>query len=345
MFFPVAVAVSLVLGAAVAALDASKYPPPLAVPPPNAEWSARFLGSLPSTVPGDIVRCRDNADYALTYDDGPSKFTPSVLSRLAKSSLKATFFVVGSQVLQNPDILLNAYRAGHEIAIHTWSHPHLPSLTSEQIVAEIMWTATIIKEVIGVTPKFMRPPYGEIDDRVRSVLRAMNLEVVIWSIDTEDWTGSKTVAQTLRDNAVKGADGTIPLEHDLYDFEASQALQAIDALMEVAKGRSFKTVSQCTGRAAYDESLLSGAAPSPSTSRASSTSTTATSAIPSSTFSARMTPSTRASSTTLPVQFLPTSQPGSPAQGGGSNGAARVSGTFAAMSCAIAFVAFAALLL
>lgn len=78
-------------------------------------------------------------------------------------NIKATFFVVGSRVLQRPEVLKRVYQEGHDIGIHTWSHPYLSSLSNQQIVAEIMYTSQAIKDVIGVTPKYMRPPFGTIN--------------------------------------------------------------------------------------------------------------------------------------------------------------------------------------
>jgi peptidoglycan/xylan/chitin deacetylase (PgdA/CDA1 family) len=81
---------------------------------------------------------------------------------LTGKQLHATFFVVGSRVIERPNVLQEQYMTGHEISVHTWSHQHLTSLTNEQIVAELGWTRKAIKTVLGVTPTTMRPPYGDI---------------------------------------------------------------------------------------------------------------------------------------------------------------------------------------
>jgi peptidoglycan/xylan/chitin deacetylase (PgdA/CDA1 family) len=65
--------------------------------------------------------------------------------------------MIGGQVVAFPDLVTRAYKSGHELAMHTWSHSYLTTETNEQIVAELMWTATAIKEVTGVTPRFYRP--------------------------------------------------------------------------------------------------------------------------------------------------------------------------------------------
>jgi peptidoglycan/xylan/chitin deacetylase (PgdA/CDA1 family) len=76
---------------------------------------------------------------------------------LDKTNTKATFFMVGGQVVKFPDLTLRAYKAGHELAMHTWSHNYMTSLTNEQIVAELKWNELVIKEVTGVSPRFFRP--------------------------------------------------------------------------------------------------------------------------------------------------------------------------------------------
>jgi peptidoglycan/xylan/chitin deacetylase (PgdA/CDA1 family) len=85
-------------------------------------------------------------------------------------SITATFFVVGSRVIERPGVVVEEYMKQHEISVHTWSHPHLTSLTNVEIVAELGWTRKAIKAVIGVTPTTMRPPYGDIGASIALIL-------------------------------------------------------------------------------------------------------------------------------------------------------------------------------
>lgn len=78
-------------------------------------------------------------------------------------------------------MLVEEYMSGHEISVHTWSHHTLTSLTNEQIVAELGWTRKAIRDVLGVTPTTMRPPQGDIDDRVRAISMAMGLTPIMWT--------------------------------------------------------------------------------------------------------------------------------------------------------------------
>jgi peptidoglycan/xylan/chitin deacetylase (PgdA/CDA1 family) len=105
----------------------------------------------------------------------------TLLRYLDEKNISSTFFVVGSRVIERPQILVEEYMQGHEISVHTWSHHPLTSLTNEQIVAELGWTRKAIKSVLGVTPTTMRPPYGDIDDRVRAISLAMGMVPIIWT--------------------------------------------------------------------------------------------------------------------------------------------------------------------
>ena len=113
--------------------------------------------------PSDVTECPDRLTWGLTYDDGPGLHTSELLTYLDAKDLKATFFVVGSRCAEYPASLQVEYMSGHQIAVHTWSHPPLTTLTNEQIIAELGWSKKIIKDLLGVTPKFMRPPYGDME--------------------------------------------------------------------------------------------------------------------------------------------------------------------------------------
>jgi hypothetical protein len=115
------------------------------------------------TATTDITDCPTNMTWGLTYDDGPAYHTTQLLDYLDQQNLKSTFFVVGSRVISFPAILQAEYIGGHHIAVHTWSHPPLTTMTNDQVIAELGWSKKVIKDVLGVTPNMMRPPYGDIE--------------------------------------------------------------------------------------------------------------------------------------------------------------------------------------
>ncbi|KAI8336168.1 hypothetical protein BC941DRAFT_514351 [Chlamydoabsidia padenii] len=221
---------------------------------PYCDWT--FTGC---TRDDDIVAC-PKGQWGITYDDGPTEFSPKLYDFLDTTQQKATLFMIGGQVVAFPDLVTRAYKSGHELAMHTWSHSYLTSETNEQIVAELMWTATAIKEVTGVTPRFYRPPYGDIDDRVRSIGRALGFTPVIWNHDTDDWKAGedKTFDEQWIDGnvtewageAASASVGGISLEHDLYQKTVDAAIRVLPTLQKAYK---VTTVGQCVGQQSYKE--------------------------------------------------------------------------------------------
>lgn len=207
----------------------------------------------------DIVECPNKYDWGLSYDDGPSPYTPILLDYLNQHDLTTTFFVVGSRVISRPEMVISEYVAGHQISVHTWSHAYLTNLTNEQIVAELGWTMKAIKDTIGVTPNTFRPPYGDIDDRVRAVAAKMGLTPVMWSgteFDTTDWnipggraTGVSSLAK-FRDilaTAETMDTGFIVLSHDLYQQTVDLAVgYMIPQALDEGKWK-LKSISDCLG--------------------------------------------------------------------------------------------------
>ncbi|KIJ50832.1 carbohydrate esterase family 4 protein [Sphaerobolus stellatus SS14] len=185
------------------------------------------------TRPTDIFTCPDKGTWGLTFDDGPSPNTPRLLEYLKDNNLKSTFAVVGGSNYFFPDILRTEYVSGHHIIVHTYRHPYMTTLTTPEVVAELGYTRKIIKDTIGVTPAYWRPPYGDVDDRIRAIAFAMGLETIIWTrnpstldqFDTNDWripagqvTGPQAFQQfeNILTNASLLNTGFIVLEHDLY---------------------------------------------------------------------------------------------------------------------------------
>lgn len=219
------------------------------------------------TRPSDVTSCPTQRTWGLTYDDGPAYHTPELLSYLDQHGLKSTFFVVGSRVISFPGLLQAEYMGGHQIAVHTWSHPPLTTLSNEEIIAELGWSKKVIKDVLGVTPNTMRPPYGDIDDRVRAISLAMGLTPVIWTrlnptttFDTNDFniaSNGTTVGDVLYnwENIVRNAStlqtGFIVLEHDLFQQSVEVATGYI---LPDGQARNFniKPVISCLNKPLSD---------------------------------------------------------------------------------------------
>jgi len=215
----------------------------------------------------DVVACPEKNTWGMSFDDGPSPDTPRLLDYLVQHDLKSTFFVVGSRVISRPEMLQYEYMSGNQISVHTWSHPFLTTKTNAEIVAELGWTKEAIRRVTGVTPNTMRPPYGDIDDRVRSISLMMGLTPIIWTtfngatFDTFDWqiaggvVNADTVLQrfeTIINSTSQMDTGFIVLAHDLYQQSTSLA---IDYVLPYALSRSslkIEPIFQCLGQSLSD---------------------------------------------------------------------------------------------
>ncbi|CEI98097.1 hypothetical protein RMCBS344292_12214 [Rhizopus microsporus] len=222
---------------------------------PYCDWT--FTGCFGKD---DLYQC-PKGQWALTYDDGPSEFSPKLYDYLDKINVKATFFMVGGQVVKFPEYALRAYKSGHEIAMHTWSHSYMTSLTNEQIVAELKWNELAIKEVTGVAPKYFRPPYGDIDNRVRDVAAALGFIPVIWNHDTNDWAAASNPhsfkESWIDGNVTKWAQeakhakvGGISLEHDLYEKTVDAAIRITPTLQ---KAYTLVPVGVCNNVTMYKD--------------------------------------------------------------------------------------------
>ena len=115
--------------------------------------------------------------FCQTFDDGPTNVTSKLLDSLASENQKVTLFEIGSRVVENYLITQRAYSEGHEIAVHTWSHPHLTFLTGEEVYAELAWGIYAIHASIGQLPKLFRPPYGFFNDDIRKISSQLGLTV------------------------------------------------------------------------------------------------------------------------------------------------------------------------
>jgi peptidoglycan/xylan/chitin deacetylase (PgdA/CDA1 family) len=134
-------------------------------------------------------------DFCQTFDDGPTNVTSTLLDYLDSVGQKTTFFEIGTNVADCYLLTQRQYASGHEIAVHTWSHPDLTTLTSEEVYAELQWTIYVIWAAIGQTPKLFRPPYGAINNNVRMVAAQLGLTVLTTDVDTFD--GRRLYGQTI----------------------------------------------------------------------------------------------------------------------------------------------------
>ncbi|MGK2931220.1 MAG: polysaccharide deacetylase family protein [Solirubrobacterales bacterium] len=183
---------------------------------------------------------RGRKRIALTFDDGPSTYTPEVLHILKARNVKATFFMIGQEVSRYPATARRILALGHELANHTMHHGFYPS------EADMRQTNRVIERRTGFKPCLLRPPGGGVSSSVISGARANDMKVVNWDVDTNDWKlpGSGSIL-----NSISSArSGSIVLMHD-GGGPRSQTIDALDAGISRLRHRGYKllTVSDLLG--------------------------------------------------------------------------------------------------
>lgn len=189
---------------------------------------------------GQLIRKVDKNKkmVALTYDDGPSKYTPQLLDTLEQYDAVATFFVVGSRASTYEKTLKREAALGCEIGNHTYDHKNITKISSKELKNQLSKTNAAIKKATGKTPKIMRPPGGAINN---SAKKNLGMPAVIWSVDTLDW---KTRSASRTTKAVLGhvQDGDIILMHDLHKAACEAAETIVPELID--EGYQLVTVSE-----------------------------------------------------------------------------------------------------
>ncbi|MDE6567406.1 MAG: polysaccharide deacetylase family protein [Lachnospiraceae bacterium] len=175
---------------------------------------------------------------ALTFDDGPySKVTRKILKTLKKTDSRATFFVVGNRVEDFAETLKMTYDQGNQIASHTYDHADLSKMSAKQIKKEIDKTNKEVSKVIGCDTTALRPPYGNVSQKMR---KTVPVPMFYWSLDSEDWK-SRNVDSILK-KCKSVEDGDIILMHDLYPTTAKAAEKLVPKL--VKKGFQLVTIDE-----------------------------------------------------------------------------------------------------
>ena len=169
---------------------------------------------------------------ALTFDDGPSQYTPRVLRLLRRAHARATFFVIGSRAAARPDLVRSESLLG-AVGNHTWTHPRLASLARRDVVRQLLRTqAAIVRATGGVRPALFRPPYGVGTPAETAAVHALRLVDVRWSVDSLD-SRPRANAGAVARNVVAGLrPGAIVLLHEIYPWTVAALPRILRALRE-----------------------------------------------------------------------------------------------------------------
>jgi peptidoglycan/xylan/chitin deacetylase (PgdA/CDA1 family) len=174
---------------------------------------------------------------ALTFDDGPDpESTPAILDVLDAGRARATFFLVGEQLLTHHELGREVARRGHAIGLHGFHH------VEGEEGADLLRGLDAIEAAAGVRPRLYRPPYGRMHEATYAACRELGLEAVYWSAWGADWEdiGPERIVELVRRDLV---DGAIVLLHDSARYghrpSAKPTVDALPQLLETIEARGL----------------------------------------------------------------------------------------------------------
>lgn len=181
----------------------------------------------------------DKKKIALTFDDGPNvNYTEKLLDGLKERGVHATFFLLGKQVENAPEIVERMYKEGHLIGNHSYEHVNLSNLSDEAAILQVDKTNEAIYKITGEYPEYIRPPFGcwksNLDYQTKMI-------EVLWNIDPLDWKTNNADAVAARILKEVQEDDIILL-HDASESSVNAAFQIIDKLTK--EGYEFVTVDE-----------------------------------------------------------------------------------------------------
>jgi peptidoglycan/xylan/chitin deacetylase (PgdA/CDA1 family) len=210
-----------------------------------AAVAAAVTAGLVALAPPSSAASCSAGFVALTYDDGPTGTTSQLLSAVRSAGVRATFFDIGSRVQGNPGAVQAVRNAGMWVQNHSWTHPHMTTLSAAQQRSELSMTQNAIRSAIGVTPTIFRPPFGETNAGLQSVAASLGLSTVTWTVDSRDWAGAST-AQIVQAAGTLQPGGVI-LMHDGFQTTINAVRQIVTNLG--ARNLCAGMINPSTGRA------------------------------------------------------------------------------------------------
>ncbi|KAJ3297818.1 Carbohydrate esterase 4 protein [Borealophlyctis nickersoniae] len=196
-----------------------------------------------------ITECANPGQIAITFDDGPHIYTADIVKLFDQAGGKVTFFVNGYNygcIFDYADELKSAYLSGYQIGHHTWSHPDMQTLSTDQITTEMNKLSDALKKIIGAVPVYMRPPFGSHNAAVDQTVQALGFRyVTLWSLDAGDADGNSIEMQQQIYNSAALKTNHIVLQHDTQ----TTALPMVPFIISWAQSHNLQmvTVGECLG--------------------------------------------------------------------------------------------------
>jgi peptidoglycan-N-acetylglucosamine deacetylase len=195
---------------------------------------------------------RLTSGVALTFDDGPHPAgTRGVLDALAAGGARATFFLVGEQVLRYPDVVREIVAAGHEPAVHGFRHRNQMRLSAAAVAADLTEAFRVISQVSGVRPRIYRPPYGAFTAGGLAVVRRSPLQPLLWSRWGRDWRSDICPRRIVSLAADRLKAGDVILLHDADWYSArgshTRTVRALPAILDEIRARGLQALAVSSG--------------------------------------------------------------------------------------------------
>jgi peptidoglycan/xylan/chitin deacetylase (PgdA/CDA1 family) len=194
----------------------------------------------------DVNKLAARGTVALTFDDGPTEeYTPQILAILKKYNVKATFFMVGYNAKNHPDMVKRVLADGHAINSHSLTHPMLTKLSEAQLHKEVEEPQVIIYNITGKTPACLRYPFGASNSHVREVIRSNGIVPLPMGFNSFDYDrpGVDKIVSWVLANAHSGQ---VFLMHDGF-AKREQTVAALPRIIEGLKAKGFGFSQICVG--------------------------------------------------------------------------------------------------
>ncbi|KAF9260067.1 glycoside hydrolase/deacetylase [Marasmius fiardii PR-910] len=205
-----------------------------------------------------ITSCTQPNTVALTFDDGPWDFIYDLGNLIHGAGGKATFFFNGNNwdcIYNRADAIRYVYNQGHQLASHTWAHDDLTTKNQDQLHDTFWKVEQALQRIAGVTPAFMRPPFGNYNDLVRQVAAARGQSVVIWDFDSHDGDDNPPPDWQLRSEYGHllwdlRPNNVLALNHEFnHDTAYNVMWQVVEWCNQL--GYKMVTVAECLGQQPY----------------------------------------------------------------------------------------------
>jgi peptidoglycan-N-acetylglucosamine deacetylase len=203
-------------------------------------WRSEMLSVVKNHQGSVFLNGPDRKMVALTFDDGPDNVnTPLIIDTLAKYKVRGNFFFIGEKIKKFPEVVKKAFSNGNIVLSHSYYHHDLSKESVTEIKADLSLTDQTLYEVIGKRPALIRPPYGAVNDAVITTATKNGENVVLWSIDTLDWSQmeNKHITSNVLTNV---RNGDIILMHSNEDKAETAA--ALPSIIEGLQQKGFEIV-------------------------------------------------------------------------------------------------------